>query len=270
VLRKGINLGPPQAGSRATTPGQGLPFKKLEAGAAARAHEADLVGVSTAIDRLDGIPAADDRECIAFSHGFCDGKGALWRIRQFRKCPSGRSRGRFLPRPRPACKARWSWDQYRRLPSRPQCRLPGPFVSPSVPALKSRALQTRLSTGRRNSTPLAFAFSRALLAVSTLSGSESEFPTLPPWASLKGVGHGAANEDAVRLVEQGIDDHDLVAHLGPAQDDHERAVPAFSVFSPRKVSSFSIRNPATQGLRNLVTPSVLAWARCAVPKASFT
>ena len=43
----------------------------------------------------------------------------------------------------------------------------------------------------------------------------------------------------------------------------------FSTARPRYAISFSMRNPATPG-RTCATPSVLACARCAVPKASFT
>src|ERR1041384_3881180 len=44
----------------------------------------------------------------------------------------------------------------------------------------------------------------------------------------------------------------------------------FASASPRYLSSFSIRNPATAGLSSRATPTVLAWARCAEPNASLT
>ena len=40
----------------------------------------------------------------------------------------------------------------------------------------------------------------------------------------KGVGHAAADDQHIHLVEQTIDDLDLVGDLGPADDRDERAL----------------------------------------------
>jgi hypothetical protein len=194
-----------------------------------------------------------------------------WRIRQFRKCPWGRSRGRSWRWPRPRLYfARWSWDRYRPLPSRPQCCLPGCASRRACLGPKSRAGSRRLSSGRRNSTPFGLRlFEGGLGRFHLVRLGEAESPTLPPWARRKGVGHGPANEDGVGLVEQRIDDHDLVAHLGPAQDDNEGTLRIGRLFAKEGQLLFN-EEPADTGLRNRVTPSVLAWARWAVPKASLT
>ena len=51
---------------------------------------------------------------------------------------------------------------------------------------------------------------------------DEALPGLAAVGQLEGVGHGAADEDGVGLLQEPVDDLDLVAHLGPAEDDHER------------------------------------------------
>ena len=85
----------------------------------------------------------------------------------------------------------------------------------------------------------------------------------------EGVGHGAANNQGVDFVQQVLDDGDLVADFGAAEDGDKGLFGVVQVL-PRYSSSFSMSRPAADFWTNLVTPTVEAWARCAEPKASLT
>ena len=72
------------------------------------------------------------------------------------------------------------------------------------------------------------------------------------------------------MVTRFFDHPDLVRHLGAAQDRDEGPRRDSCRARPRYSSSFAIRKPAADTGTYLVTPTVEAWARWAVPKASFT
>mmetsp|Transcript_2541 Transcript_2541/g.4341 ORF Transcript_2541/g.4341 Transcript_2541/m.4341 type:complete len:254 (-) Transcript_2541:514-1275(-) len=126
-----------------------------------------------------------------------------------------------------------------------------------------------MSEGRRMVLPSFSAFSMTALAVSTKSSSTREVPTLRPLALRKVktmpppmmiLSHFSRRASRTVILEETLDPPTMAA-MG---------------FSPlemapsRYSSSLARRKPETAGLRNLVTPSVEAWARWAVPKASLT
>mmetsp|Transcript_17370 Transcript_17370/g.37474 ORF Transcript_17370/g.37474 Transcript_17370/m.37474 type:complete len:254 (-) Transcript_17370:552-1313(-) len=126
-----------------------------------------------------------------------------------------------------------------------------------------------MSEGRRMVLPLSLAFWSTSLAVSTKSSSTREVPTFRPWAFRKVktipppmmiLSHLSRRASRTVILEDTLDPPTIAA-MG---------------FSPlemapsRYSSSLASKNPETEGWRNLVTPSVEAWARWAVPNASFT
>mmetsp|Transcript_14360 Transcript_14360/g.29553 ORF Transcript_14360/g.29553 Transcript_14360/m.29553 type:complete len:235 (+) Transcript_14360:179-883(+) len=157
----------------------------------------------------------------------------------------------------------------------------GPLSSPIHPsgmavagttwvlASGAKASATTTSVGRMNSFPEASALAMTALAVSTKSSSTREVPTLRPLALRKvktipppttTLSHLSRRVSRTVILEETLDPPTMAA-IG---------------FSPlltapsRYSSSLARRNPETEGERYLVTPSVEAWARWAVPKASFT
>jgi len=73
----------------------------------------------------------------------------------------------------------------------------------------------------------------------------------------------------VDFGEQVLDHTDLVANFGSAQNGDERALGILK--RAAEVFQFFLHQQAGGGFwTNLVMPTVEAWARCAVPKASFT
>ena len=141
--------------------------------------------------------------------------------------------------------------------------------SPTVPPAKSMEFETTLSTGRRKLTPLAFAFSRAALARSTLSASTRLLPTFLPCASAKVYAiappmsmesHLSRSESMTVILSE--------TFAPPSMTVKGRS--GFSVLEPRNSSSFSMSRPATLTGRYAATPAVVACALWAVPKASFT
>mmetsp|Transcript_14279 Transcript_14279/g.21846 ORF Transcript_14279/g.21846 Transcript_14279/m.21846 type:complete len:253 (-) Transcript_14279:530-1288(-) len=157
----------------------------------------------------------------------------------------------------------------------------GPLSSPIHPsgiasklttwvlASLAKASAITISTGRRISFPAASALARTALAVSTKSSSTREVPTLRPLALRKVktipppmmiLSHLSTRASRTVILDETLDPPTMAA-MG---------------FSPpltapsRYSSSLARRNPETAGLRNLVTPSVEACARWAVPKASLT
>ena len=63
-----------------------------------------------------------------------------------------------------------------------------------------------------------------LLGQRHLVGLVERFADLFALGEAEGVGHAAADEDGVGFLEQGAENADFVAHLGPAQDDKERTL----------------------------------------------
>ena len=85
----------------------------------------------------------------------------------------------------------------------------------------------------------------------------------------EGVGHAAADDDGVGLVEQVVDDLDLVGDLGSADDGDEGLVGFGERFA--EVGQLLLHEqPGGGALTKWVMPSVEAWARWALPKASLT
>mmetsp|Transcript_25565 Transcript_25565/g.31481 ORF Transcript_25565/g.31481 Transcript_25565/m.31481 type:complete len:278 (-) Transcript_25565:387-1220(-) len=157
----------------------------------------------------------------------------------------------------------------------------GPLSSPIHPSGMASAATTLvlasgekasamiMSEGRRICFPAFSAAAITSLAVSTKSSSTREVPTLYPLALRKVktipppmmiLSHFSTRASRTVILEETLDPPTMAA-IG---------------FSPlltapsRYSSSLARRNPDTAGERNLVTPSVEAWARWAVPKASFT
>ena len=83
------------------------------------------------------------------------------------------------------------------------------------------------------------------------------------------VGHPATEDQQVDLRQQVVDDLDLVADLGAAEDRRERPLRRLEQLARASSSSRSISSPAYAG-SSLGTPTVLACARWAVPNASLT
>mmetsp|Transcript_15337 Transcript_15337/g.25568 ORF Transcript_15337/g.25568 Transcript_15337/m.25568 type:complete len:233 (+) Transcript_15337:1339-2037(+) len=126
-----------------------------------------------------------------------------------------------------------------------------------------------MSTGRMSSFPSLSALAMTALAVSMKSSSTREVPTLRPLAARKvktipppmmTLSHLSRRASRTVILEETLDPPTMAA---------------IGFFPPvtapsRYSSSLARRNPETDGLKNLVTPSVEAWARWAVPKASLT
>mmetsp|Transcript_49991 Transcript_49991/g.58343 ORF Transcript_49991/g.58343 Transcript_49991/m.58343 type:complete len:253 (-) Transcript_49991:450-1208(-) len=157
----------------------------------------------------------------------------------------------------------------------------GPLSRPIQPSGISRADTTcvlasllnasamTISVGRMISFPSFSALAKTCLAVSTKSSSTRDVPTPYPWAFKKvktipppmiTLSHFSRRASRTVIFDETLDPPTMAA-MG---------------FSPlemapsRYSSSLARRNPDTAGERNLVTPSVEACARWAVPKASFT
>mmetsp|Transcript_35101 Transcript_35101/g.91892 ORF Transcript_35101/g.91892 Transcript_35101/m.91892 type:complete len:254 (+) Transcript_35101:187-948(+) len=157
----------------------------------------------------------------------------------------------------------------------------GPLSRPIQPSGISSALTTlvsasasnlsaiTISMGRRISLPNFSALAKTSLAVSTKSSSTREVPTLNPFALRKvntipppmmTLSHLSSRASRTVILEETLDPPTMAA-MG--------FFPLLMAPS-RYSSSLASKNPPTEGLRNLVTPSVEAWARWAVPKASLT
>ena len=81
-------------------------------------------------------------------------------------------------------------------------------------------------------------------------------------------GHRAADEDRVGALQEGLEHADLVRHLGPADDRHERARGILEDAGER--AHLALEQQARGARQQVATPSVEACARCAEPKASLT
>ena len=106
-------------------------------------------------------------------------------------------------------------------------------------------------------------------ASSTRSCSARLLPTDLPWASRNVLAMPAADDQEVDLVDEVLEHPDLVADLGPADDRRERAL------GVARASCRGWRSPSPSAARRRPAgasrcPTVEAWARWAVPKASLT
>mmetsp|Transcript_10778 Transcript_10778/g.18200 ORF Transcript_10778/g.18200 Transcript_10778/m.18200 type:complete len:233 (+) Transcript_10778:247-945(+) len=138
-----------------------------------------------------------------------------------------------------------------------------------VSASAEKESATTMSTGRMISFPSSSALAMTSLAVSRKSSSQREVPvsrplalrkvkTIPPPMTI--FSHLSRRALRTVILEETLDPPTMAA-IGFSP----------SVTAPsRYSSSLARRNPETEGWRNLVTPSVEAWARWAVPKASLT
>mmetsp|Transcript_56191 Transcript_56191/g.62834 ORF Transcript_56191/g.62834 Transcript_56191/m.62834 type:complete len:290 (-) Transcript_56191:549-1418(-) len=157
----------------------------------------------------------------------------------------------------------------------------GPLSSPIHPsgmlsadttfelASAEKASATIMSEGRRMIFPSFSALANTSLAVPTKSSSTREVPTSRPLAFKKVKTIPPPMITVSHLSKRASKTVILVETLDPPT----MATIGFSPFDTapsRYSSSLAKRNPDTDGLKNLVTPSVLAWARCAVPNASLT
>mmetsp|Transcript_3805 Transcript_3805/g.5698 ORF Transcript_3805/g.5698 Transcript_3805/m.5698 type:complete len:233 (+) Transcript_3805:236-934(+) len=138
-----------------------------------------------------------------------------------------------------------------------------------VSASGENSLAITMSEGRRMIFPSFSALARTSFAVSTKSSSTREVPTSSPWALRKVktipppmmiLSHLSRRASRTVILDETLDPPTMAA-IG---------VFPLDTAPSRYSSSLARRNPDTAGERNLVTPSVDAWARWAVPKASLT
>ena len=92
-------------------------------------------------------------------------------------------------------------------------------VAVSASAEKSSAISA--SGDMTSSTPFCLASSRISRATGNMSGSQIDLPTLPPLRRSEGVGHAAADDDRIDLLDQGLDHADLRRDLRTADDGAE-------------------------------------------------
>mmetsp|Transcript_20932 Transcript_20932/g.29541 ORF Transcript_20932/g.29541 Transcript_20932/m.29541 type:complete len:232 (-) Transcript_20932:541-1236(-) len=138
-----------------------------------------------------------------------------------------------------------------------------------VLASGAKASAMTMSEGRRICFPSFSAFSMTALAVSTKSSSTREVPTSRPLALRKvktipppmmTLSHLSRRASRTVILEETLDPPTIAA----------MGVFPLETAPSRYSSSLASKKPETEGERNLVTPSVEAWARWAVPKASLT
>ena len=101
-------------------------------------------------------------------------------------------------------------------------------------------------------------------------GLDQRVPGLEPHRREEGARHRAANQDVVHLGKQRLDQVDLAADLGPAEHRHERPLRLVERLAEILAAPAPSGSRDTAGLSTRATASVLACARCAEPKASFT
>mmetsp|Transcript_62773 Transcript_62773/g.173652 ORF Transcript_62773/g.173652 Transcript_62773/m.173652 type:complete len:261 (-) Transcript_62773:564-1346(-) len=138
-----------------------------------------------------------------------------------------------------------------------------------VLASAEKASAMTMSEGRRIVLPSFLALAKTSLAVSTKSSSTREEPTPYPWAFKKVKTIPPPMMMVSHLSRRASRTVILVETLDPPTMAAIGFFPFWTAPS-RYSSSLARRNPDTEGWRNLVTPSVEAWARWAVPKASLT
>ena len=102
-----------------------------------------------------------------------------------------------------------------------------------------------------------------------LVGLEQRVADLVALGREEGEAHAAADDERVDHREQGVDDAELVADLGPAEHGDERPRRGRSRRPSSTSTSRASRRPAALG-RRCGGPTIDAWARCEAPKASLT
>ena len=126
----------------------------------------------------------------------------------------------------------------------------------SVSGLNS--LPTFVSTGNINLTPFSSAFFIAAKAKSTLSGSHKEFPTPYPCA-LKNVYAIPPPTINVSTLSNKLSITPILSETFAPPNMAIKGLLGLFIVSPKTLSSFSIKNPATAG-KNLAIPAVEACA----------
>ena len=139
----------------------------------------------------------------------------------------------------------------------------------SACAVAANSLATTTSVGNGISAPRAFACSRSLRAMSCISASCSDLPTLTPVAARKVFAMPPPTMSLSTLPSSDSSTVSLVETLLPATMATIGRAGLASARS-RASSSPTSNGPAHATLANLPTPCVEASARCAVPNASMT
>ena len=119
-------------------------------------------------------------------------------------------------------------------------------------------------------TPSAAALAENVSCRVDLIGLDQRIADRDPLGHEKGIRHPAPDQDTIQLGQQVEDQTDLVGDLGTSQESPCRDARESPAIALDALSSACMRRPATATGRNFVIPSVEAWARCAVPKASLT
>src|SRR5664280_868208 len=139
----------------------------------------------------------------------------------------------------------------------------------AVCAGASVPVATTASVGRITGVPRAAASARIFFAVPTRSASASERPTATPSASRKVFAMPPTSTTVSASRASAVSVSSLPEILAPPTT----ATNGRSGLSRTRESaaiSRAIRGPAARSLKSLATPAVEAWARCALPNASFT
>ena len=178
---------------------------------------------------------------------------------------SNRPMGPFqkrVPARRRRCRRTRPWPRAR-------CRGPSSRRGRRRPTTVELAVGAEGERRRSGRTSLSPPWARRSLQASTQSACMRESPTPWPWAMAKVNAHGPADDEGVDLVEQGLDDAQLVAHLGPAEDGHERAG---GVVEQAAEDLDLLGQEASGGARAGARggPTTEACDRWDAPKASFT
>ncbi len=213
--------GPPAVGERRDAR-QGPALEELERGAAAGGDVRDPVGEAELADGRGGVAAADHRGGA--------GRGGARRARgRRRRCPARNSGISKTPiGPFQSDGARVAEDlgvgghggrTRRRAPSSPRGWRRGRRRASGAPAAMRCATTT--SWG---STSLSPARAEQLARQRHAVLLHQRGAGLQPLRAEEGVGHRPADEQAVDLGEQRLDDVDLPGDLGPAEDGDEGAL----------------------------------------------
>ena len=139
----------------------------------------------------------------------------------------------------------------------------------SACAVAANSFATTTSVGSGISAPRALACSSSLRAMSSISASCSDLPTLMPVAARKVLAMPPPTMSLSTLASRDSSTVSLVDTFEPATMATSGRAGLASARSSASSSPTS-SGPAQATLANLPTPCVEASARCAVPKASIT
>ena len=105
-------------------------------------------------------------------------------------------------------------------------------------------------------------------AVSAMSCSASDLPTLDALGVQERVGHAAADDQRIDLADQIFEQVELGRDLGAADDGDRPAASGFQRLLERL--ELGLHGAAGIGRQQWASPSVEACARCAAENASLT